>query len=66
MCECVSIDTYVYIAQSNRFVRVSISIFIACDKEFRMMERMLSVELEDFPLMSDWNLYYTFRTAKLI
>ena len=31
MCKCVSIDTYIYIAQLITFVRVSISI-IACDR----------------------------------
>ena len=62
-------QTNIYIAQLNRFVGVSIyfEVYnIDCDKEFRMIERMLSAELEDIRFMSDWSLYYTFRRAKLI
>ena len=52
-----------YIAQLNRYRYI---LFFACDKDFRMIERLLSAELEGIRFMSDWNLYYTFRRAKLI
>ena len=41
----MSNDTYIYIAQFDRFARVSMSII--ADKEFRMIKRLLSAELED-------------------
>ena len=54
-----------YIGQLNRFLMASISI-IACDKEFRVMPRLISAELGDIRFRSDGNLYYTFRWAELI
>ena len=64
MCKFVSIDTYIYIVHLNRFVRVSISV-IACDREFRMIERRLCAKLEDIRFMSDWNMYYSVGTIAL-
>ena len=37
---------------------------IDCDKEFRMIERMLSAELEDIRFMSGWKLYDTLSKGK--
>ena len=53
-----------YSAQLNRFVRVSRPT-VAFVKKCRMIEeRQLSAELEDFPFMSDWNLYDTLSEGK--
>ena len=49
-------------AKSNRFASVSIDTY---DRDFRMIERPLSAELEDFRFMSDWNPYFFVGTIAL-
>ena len=57
-----SIDRYPSFAKSNRFASVSIDTY---DRDFRMIERPLSAELEDFRFMSDWNPYFFVGTIAL-